>query len=92
MLIAKNIACLILFCQGTCLILLLIATALDGETFHKIGLKRHFAVPGLIKAAKLFRASDRPMMQALYFFCIVFVLFSYAAVVLLIAYIISLMI
>ena len=81
---SQMLAIFILSTQGIALVMMVIMLALDSETFEKIGKGRWVVLPGLVKVTHLFRQTPKPIYQGFYFLIIAFILFSYAAVAILI--------
>ncbi|MEO9850175.1 MAG: hypothetical protein ABJH72_21635 [Reichenbachiella sp.] len=82
--IAQSLAIFFLVSAAFSGVLLAIAYQFDEETFDKLGLSKMKTTPGLIKSAKLFGLSQRPVFQVIYLLSLIFVLFAYVAIVLLI--------
>lgn len=78
--VAQNLAVFILACQGIASIFLTIAYFVDKETFPP----GRFWIPGFLKCVNLLRNTSINLMMAMYFLALVFVVFSYAGVVLLV--------
>jgi len=81
---SQMLAIFILSTQAIALVMMVIMLALDRETFEKIGKGRWVVLPGLIKVTHLFRETPKPIYMGFYFLIMVFILFSYAAVVILV--------
>ena len=77
---SQGLAIFILSTQFIALVMMVIMLALDGETFAKIGKGRWVVLPGLVKVTHLFRQTPKPLFMGFYFLILAFILFSYAAV------------
>ncbi|MDW3195654.1 MAG: hypothetical protein R8G66_24975 [Cytophagales bacterium] len=82
----QNLAIFFLICQFLSGTLLVIGVQFDEETFKKSSITKHRARPGVFKAARLFSSTSRPFFMAIYLLSLIFVLFSYFAVLLLVGH------
>ena len=87
--IAQNLAAFILVSQGIASFLLVLGALFDSDTIKKHKGNGHFAIPHLRKTIRLFRNTRKPIMMSVYFLCAAFILFSYAAFMLLVVHLLS---
>lgn len=80
----QSLAIVVLSTQLVALVMMIIMLALDSETFEKIGKGRWVVLPGLPKLTQLFRKTPKPLFMGFYFLIMIFILFSYAALVILV--------
>ena len=80
--IAQNLAVFILVSQGIASFLLVLGALFDSQTIEKLKGNGHFAIPQLRKTIRLFRNTPKSIMMGVYFLCAAFILFSYAAFIL----------
>ncbi len=86
---AQGLAVFILSAQALSSILLALGTQFDNSTFLQAGITSFRTVPGITKSVKLFRLADTPMMQVAYLLSLIFVVFSYAGVILMVLHLVS---
>ena len=80
----QSLAIVVLSTQFVALVMMIIMLSLDSETFEKMGKGRWVVLPGLVKVTHLFRQTPKPLFMGFYFLIMAFILFSYAALVILI--------
>lgn len=83
--IVRNLGVLVISSQLLASALLVLGSVVDRSAVEKVTSKSHLAIPGVIKIARLFRASETPALMTIYFLALVFVLFSYAGFILMIS-------
>ena len=80
----QNLAIFFLICQFLSGIMLVLGVQFDEATFIKSGITKHRTRPGVIKSARLFSSTTHSLFMTIYLLSLIFVLFSYFAVLLLI--------
>lgn len=78
----RGLAIFFLISQLIAGLLLLIAYQVDEASFDQLKIKGRRSIPGLRKAAELFRITDHRGARIMYLFSMIFVIFSYAALIL----------
>ena len=84
MTVTQLLVSMILISQGLAAAVLFITSRFDRSTFEKVGKTTFMAVPTMMKIVQLFRNTETPAARAFYFLAMIFVLFSFAAFILLI--------
>lgn len=80
----QDLAMFFLLSQFLSAFMLVLGIQFDEGSFVSAGINKHRSIPGLIKSARLFGQSSRPLFMAIYLLSLIFVLFSYAALLVLI--------
>ncbi len=80
----QNLAIFFLSCQLLSGTMLVLGVQFDEATFIKAGVTKFRARPGILKSARLFSTTQRPIFMTIYLLSLIFVLFSYFAILLLI--------
>ncbi len=79
----QNLAIFFLVTQVLSGLMLVIGVQYDEDTFLKLGFNKYRTRPGVVKSARLFSSTSRPGFMAVYLLSLIFVIFSYAAVLML---------
>lgn len=80
----QDLAFFFLICQVLSGLMLVLGVQFDETTFKKAGIEKHRTRPALIKSAKLFSSTIKPVYMAIYLLSLIFVVFSYAALLMLV--------
>ena len=72
--------------QTAAILLLIIAYIFDFETYSQVATGRTAIIPGLRKTSRLFGLSRKSGFQVIYLFSSIFIIFSYATLILLVIY------